>query len=44
MRADQLIGRLALREEPTYGDKSYMESPVRIVRVENGRVYYRPEH
>lgn len=44
MRADQLIGRLALRERPTNGDESYMERPVEIVGVEDGRVYYRPEH
>ena len=42
MRADQLIGKLALREKPTRGDKSYMTDPVRIIRVENDRVYYMP--
>ena len=44
MRADQLIGRLALRERPTNGDQSYTESPVEIVGVEDGLVYYRPAH
>ena len=44
MRADQLIGRLALRERPTNGDESYMERPVEIVGVEDGRVYYRPAY